>query len=355
MPNNSMAQEYFEVAGVILLVIDSNETVIRINKKGCEVLGYSKEEIVGKNWVDTFIPENDRDESRLAFQKLITGQAGAALSHVNSVLTKSGEERIIEWQKTMIHDEEGRILILSSGKDITELRRMEREKHDFYAMVAHDFNQPLSIVMGYSQVLSSKPDLDPEMAKMIDSIKRGARKIHNLVNDFLALSQLEAGRLTLKLSLSDLRSLLKEIQIDMERIAQEKGVTLETQIADLPSVFISKELMQRAVCNLLQNAINFTQVGGTVRFEANLTAEEASDLILISISDNGPGIAREEQGRIFEKYYRSARTSDVKGTGLGLPIVKAVAEAHGGRVEVESEPGKGSTFRLYLPLARIRR
>jgi signal transduction histidine kinase len=116
-------------------------------------------------------------------------------------------------------------------------------------------------------------------------------------------------------------------------------------------VIIDQKLVQRAVTNLLQNAVNYTPSGGMISLGIESTRGDDEDFIVISVADTGPGIPKEEQDKVFDKYYRSSRTIDTKGTGLGLFIVKTVAKAHGGQVELTSEEGKGSTFKIILPSA----
>ena len=169
-----------------------------------------------------------------------------------------------------------------------------------------------------------------------------------LVDEFLSISRLEARDFKLQPVLSDISRNLKDAYTSFEVVLQKKELTFIVEIAEgLPNILMDQRLVQRAVVNLLQNAVNHTPVGGRI----TLKAEKDGDFLVVSVSDTGLGIPREEQGRIFEKYYRSRRTSYIKGTGLGLAIVKAVMDAHGGRVEVESEVSKGSVFRLFLPIS----
>ncbi len=118
----------------------------------------------------------------------------------------------------------------------------------------------------------------------------------------------------------------------------------------MPNALLDRRLVQRAIWNLLENAIKFTPAGGSVALKAKTAGIGDAGYLVISVSDTGIGITKQEKEKIFNKYYRSPKTAGIKGTGLGLAIVKAVAEAHSGRVEIESKPGKGSVFSLILPL-----
>jgi signal transduction histidine kinase len=165
---------------------------------------------------------------------------------------------------------------------------------------------------------------------------------------------MESGKLSLDARPENVPLILDENRKEYEAFAIQKGLAFRVEIPDgLPQAVIDAKLVQRAVSNLIQNAMKFTARGGSVTLKAGLAGGEDGGHVAISVSDTGCGIPAEDLKRVFEKYYRSSGSKGVKGSGLGLAIVKAVAEAHGGRVEVESEPGRGSTFVLLLPVENI--
>jgi PAS domain S-box-containing protein len=346
------ARKYFDFVRVMMVVLAEDQTVAKINQKGCEVLGYSEEEIIGQNWFDKFIPERSRDQIRDVFIKVMDGEPGLEY-YENVVLTKGGEERTIDWRNSVFYDEyEKRHYILSSGEDITERKLLERQKEDFYAMVTHDLKSPLTAMMGHTRLLAAKAGkLDTESNEMIASISSSGKKLYRMVEDFLSVSQLDGGKLNLRLYPSDLSQALKEVYADLEPAIRGKGLIYKEEIsAALPATLVmDHKLVQRAVYNLLQNSINYTPPGGEITLKAESVSGGDGDYAVISVTDSGRGIPADEQGKVFEKYYRSPKTSGIKGTGLGLAIVKAVADTHGGRVELQSEAGKGCTFKLFLP------
>jgi hypothetical protein len=207
--------------------------------------------------------------------------------------------------------------------------------------------------LGYSELISKAAqgiaggNVIDEMSK---AVKRSGDKLLRLADDFMAASRLEAGGLDIRPTPVESAGLLLEVRDDFEPVARKKGIAFTADIPDgLPLAVMDKKQVERAVGNLLQNAFNYTPKGGEVRLAAEAVSYGDDNYILVSVSDTGPGIPKEDKEKIFDKYFRSPKTAGTKGTGLGLAIVKAVAEAHGGRVEVESEEGKGSTFRLFLP------
>jgi signal transduction histidine kinase len=204
-------------------------------------------------------------------------------------------------------------------------------------------------------MLSADDKIDRSYVEMAESIMSGGQKINSLVEDFLDVSKFEAGRMELHPVQVDLASKLEELITGLLPEAKKKMVSLEAEVSGLDMVTVDKKYIERAVSNLLHNALNYTTIGGKVvlKAEAQHRVSEGrrsnETYVVISVQDTGLGIPEEEKGKIFDKYYRSSKTYGMKGTGLGLAVVKAVAEAHGGRVDVESEVGKGTTFRIYLP------
>ncbi|MBI5191310.1 MAG: PAS domain S-box protein [Nitrospirae bacterium] len=265
------------------------------------------------------------------------------------IVTPDGAERWIEHLCQPVYDEQGQFLgHRGNNRDITERKRLERDRADFYAMVTHDLKSPLAAIMGYAELLQTlRPEcIDGEPAEMVGGIARSAGKLLRLVEDFLAVSKMESGRLQVSAFPDDLAEALRDTVAEFTTIAGKKGLTFNAGIPEgIPPVGFDRKLVTRAVANLLQNAVNYTPAGGRVELSAALE----DDALTITVCDTGPGIPPEEREKVFEKYYRSAKTSSARGSGLGLTIVKAVAEAHGGRVELSCPETGGSVFRLVIP------
>jgi len=244
--------------------------------------------------------------------------------------------------------------IIQSSRDISERKRIERERADFYAMVTHDIKSPLTAMLGYADLILSDKGaaLDEHTRGLLAHIIKGGEKVLRLVGDFLAISQMETSRLSTNPFPCDIGKLLGEMGNELMKGFDDKGLKLEVNVADgmTKGLLMDQKLVRRAVENLLINAFNYTPPGGTVRLEAEQEDAGEGSFVSISVSDTGPGIPASEMERIFDRYYRSPKSKGVKGTGLGLAIVKAVAEAHGGNVTVQSEEGSGSTFVLRLPV-----
>ncbi len=242
----------------------------------------------------------------------------------------------------------GSVIVLH---DISELRRLERARRDFAANVSHEFKTPLTAIQGFAETLLSGALEDAEHSrKFVEIIRENAVRLGRLTDDLLKLAQIEAGKLELQRQSVAVSSVVQPC-LEVARLkADQKNLTLEADCsADLPLVNGDSLCLQQVLQNLLDNAVRYSPTGGRIIVRAFVDGPE----IVISISDSGIGIPKAEQERIFERFYRAdaARSRADGGTGLGLSIAKHLVEAHGGRIQVQSEVGVGSTFSVFLPCA----
>jgi two-component system phosphate regulon sensor histidine kinase PhoR len=234
--------------------------------------------------------------------------------------------------------------------DITELKRADEIRRDFVANVSHELRTPLSILRGYIETLLDEPKLSRgESVRILEVMDQHSRRLGLLADDLLALAQLESGTSTLQLSEIDLLRFLSDLTRDWRKKFSAKGLKAVVDVADDCSTIRADEARLREVFdNLLDNAVKYSSKHGQIRLGAKPLGRE----IVLSVSDDGIGISKEDLPRIFERFYRAdkARSRELGGTGLGLSIVKHIAQLHGGNVEAESEPGRGATIRVLLPV-----
>ncbi len=235
--------------------------------------------------------------------------------------------------------------------DISELRRLERARRDFVANVSHEFKTPLTAIQGFTETLLGGAMEDSQhRTRFLEIIHDNSARLDRLTDDLLKLSRIEAGNLELEFRPVSVREVIQPC-LDTTRIkADAKQLSLEADYGpDLPLVTGDLRSLQEILQNLLDNAVQYSTSGGHIAVTAVAQGEE----IVLSVTDNGVGIPKAEQERIFERFYRvdPARSRELGGTGLGLSIAKHLAEAHGGRIQVESELGRGSTFSVFLPRA----
>jgi two-component system phosphate regulon sensor histidine kinase PhoR len=236
------------------------------------------------------------------------------------------------------------------ARDTTELRRLIEIRRDFVANVSHELKTPLAAIRGYAETLRDGALEEPETAaRFTGRILRQCRRLQALLDDLLTLSRLESLELPPQREPVDLNLLVARTLDLVSSAAREKQVELRFEPGPLEPVAGDPDGIERMIVNLIDNALKYNRPGGEVRVRLAARDGEA----LIEVADTGIGIPQEAIPRIFERFYRvdKGRSREEGGTGLGLAIVKHVAQAHGGQVEVESRIGRGSTFRVRLPVA----
>jgi PAS domain S-box-containing protein len=237
----------------------------------------------------------------------------------------------------------GRILVL---QDITYLKELDEAKSNFVAAVSHDLRAPLSSIVGFSEALAQAGPLNEEQQAFAQHIANSAERMSSLVSDLLALARVDT-RVEQKREVCDAEDVVRSVMVDLQGEALAKGVDLKLEKNAGPAyLWADATQIRQAVSNLVDNAIRYSRSGEEVA--VGLLAEQG--VVSISVRDSGPGIAPENVPYVFDKFYQ-VHGDQLRGTsGLGLTLVRSIAEAHGGNVQVESVVGEGSTFTLQLPL-----
>lgn len=231
--------------------------------------------------------------------------------------------------------------------DVTQIKQLENTRREFVANVSHELRTPLSHIKGYTETLLGGAKDDPEVAtRFLQTIERNVERLKLLIEDLLTISEIESGRVILDQQPVQVRASVEKVFEDFRTRAAAKTVTLINEVKDLTARADPRRLEQ-VLTNLVDNAVKYGGSEGRVVVGARVENE----MIEIFVSDSGPGLKAESLERVFERFYRvdKARSRDQGGTGLGLSIVKHIVQSHGGRVWVESEPGKGAKFFFTLP------
>jgi signal transduction histidine kinase len=230
------------------------------------------------------------------------------------------------------------------------LREADRLKDEFVALISHDLRTPLTSITGYVE-LALEDDLSDEVRGFLDVVARNSERLLALVNDLLFVAQLQAGEMSLERAEIDLGEVVRDAVHALEPRAAAKGITLSCTVDSVPALPADGGRLLQVLDNLVSNAVKFTPEGGSV----HVSVGRGAGCVAIEVTDSGIGIAPDDQRRLFERFYRAENAVErqVPGTGLGLYISRAIAEAHDGRLTVRSELGRGSTFRLELPLAQV--
>ncbi len=248
------------------------------------------------------------------------------------------------------HFGQGMKLVLS--QDITERERADAMRRDFVANVSHEIRTPLTVLAGFLETLAQLPLTEVERARVLNLMEQQTTRMQHLVADLLTLAQLEGSPRPSPDRWVDVGEVLRRAHADALALSAGRHTVLLEATGDAELAGTDAELLS-AVGNLLSNAVRYTPEGGRVELRWRRRADGGGE---IEVADNGIGIAREHVPRLTERFYRvdGSRSRDTGGTGLGLSIVKHVVQRHAGSIEVGSEPGKGSSFRLVFPAARVR-
>lgn len=346
-------------SGVIALDLD--QRILRLNRAAETILGAGNhsanihrgctgrllQEVVRSAELNEYVDTVMREESTAPAEFRLRSQPDLIVQATSSQLTDVSGSRV------------GVLVVLN---DVTPLRRLESLRSDFAANVSHELRTPITNIKGYVEtMLEVGVDNAEQARRFLDIIKRNSDRLAAIIEDILSLAWLEQPdtRPSLEREVAEIGPLIEAVVWQFQNAAEAKRITLTTKVpADL-SASINTQLFEQAVANYVSNAIKYSPPETAVTVSASLISPDEAALsdggpqkwIAIAVSDEGQGIAREHLPRVFERFYRvdKARSRELGGTGLGLAIVKHIALVHGGRVDVESCVGKGSTFRILLP------
>ena len=230
------------------------------------------------------------------------------------------------------------------------LRELDRLKDEFLSLVSHELRTPLTSIRGYLDLVLDEEagDLNPEQRRFLEAVERNSGRLLRLVGDLLFVAQADAGRLSLEKAKVDLAGLAADCVEGAVPAAAEKSIDLVLAAKPVPAFVGDRGRLAQVLDNLISNALKFTPEGGSVEVSTKLNGDHVS----VEVSDTGIGIPVADQPRLFERFFRSSVAEDqaIPGTGLGLAIVKAIVEAHKGEIKIDSKEGRGTTFRVDLPL-----
>ncbi len=327
------------------------EGVIIINAKGiiehaspnfCQLLELRSKETRGKLYWEIIWNQEINDSLKEALLHKKAVKKEISISRPNG--------SFFSMQISPVMDRGGKLLsLIAVFHDITELKKLEKVRTEFVANVSHELKTPLTAIKGFVETLRGGAKEDPQAAeRFLDIIDKQTQRLENLVNDLLILSSIESKEVKMNFAPEALDKIIHSALLLQKKNIEERKHQVTVDIpAELPKVLVDRQRMEQVFLNLLDNAVKFTPPGGQIRIQAHWETPH----VRVEIKDNGVGIAAEHLSRVFERFYRvdRARSREAGGTGLGLSIVRQIIAAHQGKVEVESSPGLGSTFRIFLP------
>ncbi len=327
-----------ENAADVIFSIDANLMFTSVSPAALTLWGYESEELLGKRLM-SLIPKASQ-EATSDFLMRVREESGSRSFDV-PVLCQNGMAKDFVWN---VHYSEGKKSYFCVAHDVTERRRMERAKQDFVNMVSHDIRTPLSSMKTFLEMVDHGVygELSPAGREKSKLVLGAAARLVMLVNDLLDIEKMESGNLVLKLRAVPVDQIVEGSIELVSGFAEQQGVKLES--ADLPAVMVNvdEDRIVQVLQNLLVNAVKFSPQGKAVTVSVSLTREG----VRFSVKDRGPGIKEAYQSSLFERFTQVEGGDGKKrpGTGLGLAICKEIVQKHGGKIGVESQPGRGSEF-----------
>jgi len=335
---------------IAVLTVNSELKITGFNPRAEQLTGYSKKEAMGHYCGDILRGGMCKINCPL---KTVIKKRQAIVQLDTTITGKSKKTIPVRMNTAGLFDNEGRLLGgLEAFQDISRLKALEREKANLISMFAHDIKSSLTIIGGFVlRMLKKRDSLDEEkQIKYLDIMKNETGRLSFLVNDFLEFSRLQTGKLKLEFSATSLDKELMELFDAYQVKAKQAGNHLELENEEvLPIIEADANRLRRVFNNLLDNALKFSKSEGAITISTDQTEKD----IVVQVKDEGVGIDSNDLPYIFESFNRGKGTETKEGFGLGLATVKAIVEAHGGRVLVKSELGKGSTFKVILPKERV--
>ncbi|WP_169312000.1 two-component system histidine kinase PnpS [Syntrophobotulus glycolicus] len=322
-----------------LIAVNIRQRIILINTMACDILGIPYHQgILGMNLI-----------------KLVRNQ------QINKVLRDSMEKNVPQMELINIEEKIIRVYAnpikghqnenmggIVTMLDITNIKKLEQMRTEFVSNVSHELKTPLTSIRGFIDTLKDGAVNDPEVAgKFLDIIDIEAERLSRLINEILQLSEIESMKQDRNIEDVFLKPVIDEVFSILQQSAEERKVGLHADIAESVSIQANKDKIKQLLINLIDNAIKYNIENGSV----TVKAEQAGGKVLISVRDTGIGIEKEYLDRIFERFYRvdRGRSSELGGTGLGLSIVKHIVNLYQGRIDVDSDPGKGTEFKIEIP------
>lgn len=330
---------------IAILAVDPDLRITRFNPWAQQITGITEEQAIGRHCGE--ILKGGMCGQNCPLKSVISRQE-PVMRLETDIHNRAGDLIPVEMSTAGLFDQTGKLIgAVEAFVDISEKKAREREKANLISMFAHDMNSSLTGIHGLGLRLIKTADLNDEKPrKFIDLIAREAGKLELLVKDFLEVSRLQTGRLNLTFDATFLDKELFELFNSYEPKAADHGITLRMENKGaLPVIEADANRLRRVFGNLLDNALKFSPKGTTV----TITVEESGEEVMVKVADEGQGIDAKELPYIFDIFHRVPDAARKEGYGVGLAIVKAIVEGHGGRVMVTSEVGKGSIFTVLLP------
>lgn len=354
------AQSYLDMAGSILVVIDRSQRISMLNKKGLEILGLThEEEVIGRNAFDYFSSKNEREALKEGFKKVISGEVQLAEYYERRVVSKSGEERIVGWHNSLLEDMSGRIIgVLSSGDDVTEkkfrekalketvikLEKSNEQLEGFAYMATHDLRAPVANLMALLNLYNKENSEDEENKFIFQKFEESVKILNNTLGDLIDIVAVNKNKFDEKVDIN-IEETLKDVMESVKEDINKSGIDVRFDFSKCNEVSYPASQFRSILINMLTNAIKYRSPDKKSKVE--ITSSIENGFVRLDFADNGLGIDLVKYGsKLFQMNKRFH--AGTEGKGIGLFIIKSQVEAMGGKVGIVSEPGKGTTFSVFI-------
>lgn len=332
-----------------VVVVDKNGNILMMNPQAEIISGHPLAELSGKKIFDMSQLENQvvsmareiRSENKDDISREIVQSGPSELSDTVKKAT------------AVIQNEDGKIVgSVSIPTDAVRLKQMEQLQKDFIANMTHELRSPLTSIKAALEIMSREAVKPGDSSRnILNTAIRNTERLNSIITDILDFSKLQSGKLVFHPEKAAADEISKEAVESMKAWANSKGVILESKTEpDIPYLYADKRRTVQVLINLISNAIKFTPQGGSIEVSADAGKDALANFVFFSVKDTGCGIKKEDQAKVFEKFVQVAAGEKVGGTGLGLAITKAMVVMQSGKITIDSEPGRGSTFRVSMPL-----
>jgi PAS domain S-box-containing protein len=357
--DRNKAYDYLDYVGVLIAVLDRDYKLVHINQKGADILGYNRNNIINRDWVDLIVAESYATIVKKKYDMLLDGIINDDECYEYPIMTITRKERLFKWHYSVLKDAKGNIVnILMSGEDITEkrkdeiklmeyakeLQRSNELKDLFTDVLRHDLLNPAGLIRSFTELLEETAT-NEKQERIIDNIKKSNLKLIGLIENAAKLAKLESIE-EMAFSRMDIASLINDVRNIFEQEMTGRGIELRFENAG-PCPALANPMIEGVISNLVSNAIKYSPDHTTI----TITVEDIEDKWKISVADQGDGIPDADKEAVFTRFNRLHK-ENIKGSGIGLAIVKRVIELHGESVDVIDNPqGKGSIFWFTLKKA----
>jgi len=368
----------FSSMGDGVIVVDPQKRIILFNAVAETLAGWEFERVQDRPIDELFhiVNERTREAAESLIDKVLVTEKTEVGADLDVLIAMDGTEHPISTIAAPILKGDGRIIgIVLVFRDVSRERQLDRMKDDFISSVSHELRTPLTSIKAYTETILHDFDMSEQTRRQfLGIIDEESNRLANLIEELLEISRLESGTVKILQEPVDIGTLVRQISSALQPLADKKGIQLSIDMNEgLPELLGDNGKIQSAITNLVGNAIKFTSEGGRVCVRvwhglparentaplrprsatSKMTVPQKADELVIKVSDTGIGIPKDALPKIFDRFYRVPHPGkQIPGTGLGLAIVKKIVALHDGRIEVESELNRGTTFTIFLPLAR---